>query len=222
MLTRKILNIILFSIIPFVSIAQDKLTKKEIYSTWCYAEENRNKIEAHFDSSVVVLIDSLKILKVDTIGIFAEYSSGGSFLYSESQKNRLSFWTAYIQWVKNGRSYYQKVEKYSFFEPKKIENSRMITFYINNKEAINVNRIMPTITKASMNQKGIFKFTTGSSTSSTAYQIYCELNGNSTLKNFESYDIENEDNLFYIDNQNSIVKSWWELIEGQIAEIEKE
>ncbi|MEN8123385.1 MAG: hypothetical protein ABFS35_23810 [Bacteroidota bacterium] len=204
-----------------MSIAQEKLTKNEIYSMICYGEENRNKIITNFDSSVVVLVDSLKVLKTDTIGIFS-WTSHGSFLKSNVSKCELSLWTAYIHWIKNGVTYYQKISENCVFGPKVIKSSKLIDFYINNKIAINENRIMPVITDVSMNEKGKYIITSVLTSSTAAYKIYCEFGGNSTIKTFENYEIDNEENIFYNENNNSVIKTWWELIEGQIAEIEKE
>ena len=208
--------------IPFVSIAQDKLTKNEIYSIWCYNVENRSIINTNFDSSVVVLVDSLEFfLKVDTIGIFEEYSASCFILTSEGMKS-ISPWTAYIQWIKNGKNYYQKVNKHKAFKIKEIEDSKLITFYINNKDSINLNRIMPIITAASLNEKGQFRFSTQTSTDFSIYTIYCELHGNSVIKNYTDYRIIIEDDLFYMENKKSIIKKWKEVIENQIGEIDKE
>lgn len=207
--------------IPLITIAQEKLTKNEIYSYWCYIEENRKKIESHFDSTVVAYVDSLKFLKVDTIGIYSE-SSSPCFILTKEGLNSISPWTAYILWVKNGKSFYQKIDKFKVFKPIVIKDSKLITFYINNKDAINSNRIMPIITDASMNEKGKFRFSTQTSSDYTAFAIYCELRGNSVLKTYRDYGLNIEDDLFYKENNNSIIKRWKELIKNQIVEIEKE
>ena len=209
----------LLLMIPALSISQGKLTKSEIYSMVCY-EENRNKIEVNFDSSVVVIADSLKNLRIDTVGIFS-WTLHGGFLESSMKYCEQSLWTAYVHWVKNGLAYHQKINSKCTFEPKLLSNSELIDFYIDNKIAINENRIMPVITNVTLNEKGKYIITSVMTNRNTIFNIYCELHGNSVLKTFDNDYLENKENIFYEENNSSIIKRWWELTENQINELEK-
>ena len=49
---------------------------------------------------------------------------------------------------------------------------------------------------------------------------YCDLNNHSRFITFEEYDFENQESLFHADNNNSIIKSWRDMILNQLYELE--
>lgn len=75
---------------------------------------------------------------------------------------------------------------------------------------------MPVILSATLDKEGKFKTVEQSSTSYTDYVIYCELKGNSTLKDFDSYEIKNKNSIFYQDNNKSSVYKWLKKSKKQI------
>lgn len=133
---QKIVTYILILFFPYFSFSQNEITKDEIYSFIRYIDVNRGHVENSFDSTVVVFIDSLKVARIDTIGIFS-YSSHGGFL-SDSKKKCRSPWTVYIHWIKNGKTYHQKIEKNCKYESILIENSDLISYYIQKKSLIDI------------------------------------------------------------------------------------
>jgi hypothetical protein len=217
---RKLLYTILLAVNSLISFSQDKLSKDEIYSLWCYSNENRNKIALCYDSTVLAVIDSIKRQRIDTIGIFST-TVYGSYLTKEKSKDGYVSRTTNIQWIKNGKSYNQKITKKNIYKAEEIEFSSLITYYINNKSAIEKEKIMPVIKGASINKKGNVSYQMQTTSGTTDYAIYCELNGDSKLTTFEKYYLENEDNLFYLNNTNSKINSWRKLIEKQMDGMKK-
>ena len=216
---KRIIYIACISSIPLISYSQDTLSKKEIYNIWRYEIENRKIIDTNFDSIIVSFVDSLKMSMVDTLGIFSRVVTG-SYLRNDTCESGVSPWTAHIQWIKNGVTYTRKITQYCTFLTKEIDSSSLITYYLNNKEIIDKERIMPVILNATIKSNRKVVFSSQSTSSSTIYEIYCEYLGNSKFTRFEDYFFENEKNIYYSDNINSKTNIWRKLIEKQIREID--
>ena len=54
------------------------------------------------------------------------------------------------------------------------------------------------------------------------YSIFCKQSNDFILKRFTEYSLEEKQSLFYEDNNKSRIKSWMNMIESQIKEIENE
>ena len=79
---------------------------------------------------------------------------------------------------------------------------------------------MPNITSVSRDKNGELEFSFSMIDHTTHYLIYCDLNNHSRFITFEAYDFENKESIFYDDNNNSIIKSWRDMIKNQLNELE--
>jgi len=52
------------------------------------------------------------------------------------------------------------------------------------------------------------------------YTLYCKLGNDWHYFDFDLYQLETKDNLFYEENNSLISISWWKLVENQINKIE--
>ena len=196
----------IFTIYQINSFSQAPLNKNEIYSTWCYINENREILKSNFDLSVVHLIDSLKSQKIDTIGIFETTTYDQGFILTNEQNIKPEY-TGHIHWIHNGITYYQKTSKEFSSNCIKIQKSQIIEFYIDNKNSIDKERIMPVIHNIIINDDGTFTIENSWSSSSISFAIYCEISGSIKFTKFESYSLENKDNIFYYNNINSKINN---------------
>lgn len=201
--------------------SQTDLSKDEIYKEWTKMT-NRSKTQFdykfHFDSIVVSFIDSIKSQGIDTIGAYGEQYVGSYTL--DSCQCGLIPWMTVIQWIENGKTYHRMIMKCCSFETKKINSSVLIRYYINNTHRLDTERIMPNITSASRDKNGELEIGFSMIDHTTHYLIYCDLNVHSKFITFEEYDFENKESLFHSDNNNSIIKSWRDMILNQLYELE--
>ena len=209
--------ILLTSITPLVTYSQDRVNKQEIYRNWI-EDERTYGYKNQFDSLTVRFIDNLKNSGVDTIGVFKSESVGA--VTTDSCRCGLIPWDTCVQWVKNGISFHQKITKCCEFRPIKIESSALIRYYVNCKTEIDKSRILPVITGAYRNQKGHLIFEMIVVDHTTHYTIFCDLNGHYRLIKFQSEYLTNENNIFYKENNQSIINSWKEIIKSQISELD--
>jgi hypothetical protein len=220
-MTKKMINTVLISMITWIAYSQVEMSKQEIYKHEISTSWEINKpdiFRTRFDSAIVKLIDNLKFSGVDTIGAYSEEDVGSYFLDS-CQCGNIP-WIGYIYWIQNGINYCQRVSCRCMFEAVEIENSVLISYYINAKNQIDNNMIMPVIIRMSKNEKGEILSDIEMVDHTIHYNIYCDLNGHSRFTTFQQYFLENENNLFYKDNQNSVINSWRKMIINQIEEIE--
>ena len=196
--------------------SQNKINKQEIYRNWI-ADERIVGYRDQFDSLTVRFIDHLKDSGVDTIGVFKSESVGA--VTTDSCKCGLIPWDTYVQWVKSGISFQQKITNCCKFEPIKIESAALIRFYVNCKAKIDKSRILPVITGAFRNKRGELLFEMALIDHTTHYTIYCDLNGHSKLIRFQQEYLSNEKNIFFTENNCSIINSWKKIIESQISEL---
>ena len=220
---RKTIYIFIISFFPLLTYSQIKIDKQEILSKWREMEKKFTKpieYKNQFDSLVVDYIDRLKLSGVDTIGAYLKKYVGA--ITVDSCKCGATPWIAYIQWIKNGHAFHQKITECCKFEIKPIERSVLIRYYDNCRVKIDKESIMPVITGASYNNKGEMLFHYTDIDHTTLYSIYCDLHGKSTSVTFEKYELESEANLFHTENLNSNLNSWRKIIDNQIDEIEAE
>ena len=79
---------------------------------------------------------------------------------------------------------------------------------------------MPHITSVSRDEDGELSYTFSTIDHTTHYAIYCKIKDHSRFVKFEEYDFRDEECIFYKENNNSIIKSWKNIIDNQIKEIE--
>ena len=215
------IKILIILTIPTMIYSQTNLSKDEIYKSWTKTT-NRTKTQFdyrfHFDSIVVSFIDSLKSQGIDTIGAYGEQYVG-SFTLDSCQSGLIPWMTA-IQWIDKGKTYHRMLMESCSFETKSINSSVLIRYYINNTHRLVKEHIMPNITSVSRDKNGELEFSFSMVDHTTHYLIYCDLNNHSRFITFEEYDFENEESLFHSDNNNSIIKSWRDMILNQLYELE--
>ena len=218
---RKISYIFFLVLLPIIAHPQGKISKKEILANMGEIDKSRIKntgYKLNFDSIVVKEIDYLKDEGIDTVGVYSEVYSG--FETTDSCECGITPWVSYIQRIKNGKTFQKKITKCCRFEPINIKNSTIIRYYIKSKEIIDKERIIPLVT-------GLHRYENGKSAvimvivdHTTHYNIYCEFGGKQSFITFEQFDIENENNLFHFENNNTAINSWRKLIQNQINECE--
>jgi hypothetical protein len=219
---RKTLFILIVSIIPILTFSQDRISKHKIYLNWKTEPGNSKAYKYNFDSLVIKTIDNLKTLGVDTFGIYSKHYDDYYIDKRYSPQCEVIHWITYIQWIKNGKTYHQKILKCCIFEPILIEKSVLIRYYINSIFSINKGMIMPIITGASMVKGEIIPWLLGIEPHTIKYTLFCNLNGKSKFIEFYQCELDSKENLFYIENQNSVIISWKKMIDNQIDEIEND
>jgi hypothetical protein len=220
----KLLHITFIALLPLFAFSQDKISKEEIYSYWLKSKQKQmldENYRSHFDSKIIKTIDSLKDSGVDTFGVYSVDFIKTVRLDSCEEANGKWEWAAFIQWIKNKITYHQKLTKRCQFMPIELDSSAIISFYIANKTSIDKERIMPVITGASKDKNGNIQFGYEGIANSTYHSIYCYLNGVSKFTRFDQYELDNKNNVFYLDNINSKINIWKIMILNQIKEIEK-
>jgi hypothetical protein len=207
----KTLLVILF--IPMLALTQNKASKKEIYEGWNKEMKklSKNDIKARLAPEILLIIENLKRQGVDTIGVYIEAYVGSSD--SDSCKCGIIPWMSYVHWSKAGAKYYQKITKCCFFDQQEFTYSAIIDYYLNNKLKIDNETIMPVILSASKNRRGrITNYEIESVDHSTQYSIYLDINGQYKFITFDQFELDNESNLFYKENNNSSINAWRKLI----------
>ena len=201
--------------ITFIGYSQNIINKDEIYSYWHttkYYQVRSAENVYMLDSVIISIIDSLKALGVDTIGLYnLDYIK-----YGRLHRGASWDWVAYIQWIKNRKTYNQKITRYQISDEEIIDSSVIIKYFIDNKNVIKNEQIMPVITGASINEKGDTLFSIEGIGNSEYHSIYCCLNGESKFTRFDQYELDNKNNIFYLDNKNSKINKWLKLIQNQI------
>ncbi len=214
------ITLLLIVFIPLIIYSQNKVSKKEIYHQWNKSQiyfDSINNYTTQFDSIVVCFIKKLKSDGVDTFGIYSIEYPG--YMSTDSCECGMYPWEAYVQWIKDGKTFHQKITKCCSYKPKIIENSILISYYNNNRININKERIMPVIKGASKGKGGEILFHMEDVDHNQNYTIFCSINGKSKLTAFEQFELENKNNLFYQENINSFIFKWRELIDKQINKI---
>jgi len=214
---NRLLLFILLSL-PYAVFSQQEYSKEEIYKEWLELTKNVSlDYRVHFNKKVIEFFDSLKNAGIDTIGIYEEHHIGSLSLDSCDCDN--TPWKAAIHWKEKGNTFHISLKEFCNSSIMHIENSTLINYYNNSSESIKTERIMPNILSLEKNEKGnlIFDFLTIDHTNH--YLIYCNLNNNSYFTRFNEYDFENSKSIFHFDNNNSIIKSWLDLIQHQLEEI---
>lgn len=206
-----------------ISYSQQMLNKNEIFSYWINnnnGRENPSNYRIRLDSLVVDFIDKLRDNGIDTIGAY-EVDYVGAYAIDSCMCQTIP-WIAYVQWFDDGKTYHQKITKCCKFKPIQINHSVLIRYYISAQDRIDNKRIFPIITGASKNEKGEILLNLLMIDHTNHYSIYCDLNGQTRFTAFEQYELEDNKNLFYNDNTNSIINSWRKMIDNQIKEIGNE
>lgn len=204
----------------FMCYSQNIMNKNKIYSYWLKTKDYQVRSSENIymlDSAIISIIDSLKAMGVDTIGLYnldfikyGRFHTGGSW-----------DWVAYIQWISNCKTFNRKITKYHISNEEIIDSSVIIKYYIDNKDVIKNEQIMPVITGASINEKEDTLFSIEGIANSKYHTIYCYLSGDSKFTRFDQYELDNKNNVFYLDNKNSKINRWVELIQNQINSIIK-
>jgi len=217
---KLVIKIVILLCFPTMIYSQTTYSKDEIYKSWTKIT-NRTKTQFdyrfHFDSIVISFIDSLKDSGIDTIGAYGEQYVGSYTI--DSCECGMIPWMSVVQWIDNGQTFHRLMTECCDFKTKKINNSVMLRYYAICKNRIDHERILPNISSVSKDKKGEILLTFSMIDHTTHYLIYCDLNNHTRFLTFEEYDFANKESIFYYDNNNSIIKSWRDMIRGQIKEI---
>jgi hypothetical protein len=206
---RTIITLLVILFFPMLAFTQNKASKKEIYDCWNKEMKklSKNEIKAKLTPEILLFTENLKRQGVDTIGVYIEEYVGS--ITSDSCKCGIIPWMSYIHWSKAGTKYFQKITKCCFFDQHEFTYSPIIDYYLNNKLKIDNAIIMPVILSASKNRWGrITKYETESIDHSTQHSIYLDINGHYKYIAFDQFELDNVSNLFYLENNNSIINAW--------------
>ncbi|NMC58489.1 MAG: hypothetical protein GYA51_03745 [Candidatus Methanofastidiosa archaeon] len=219
-MNKLVIKIVILFCFPTMIYSQTNYSKEEIYKLWTKIT-NQTKTQFdykfHFNPVVINFIDSLKDSGIDTIGAYGEQYVGAYTL--DSCKCGMTPWMTVVQWIDNGQTFHRLMTECCHFKTKKINNSVMIRYYANCKSQIDHEWILPNITSVSKDKNGEILLTFSMIDHTTHYSIYCDLNNHTRFLTFEMYDFVNKESIFYYDNNNSIIKSWRDMIISQIKEI---
>jgi hypothetical protein len=232
----KRLLLISFFIFPFVALSQKQIDKSSIIESERHFEAK--KLKRYLDSGLtkrdIYLTDEIneyvKMLEkqsIDTIGVYLIYYTGYESMDTCKCCDR--DWVAYIQWTNNGKTFHKhlhqhhkllKQYKYCNFDSVRIENSVLIDYYSSLKEKLKNEIVMP-VTNIELNEStNEYDYFTTLIDHTAFYTIYCKLDNDSHIIEFDLFRLETKESIFYEDNQNLLTISWWKLLENQIKEIE--
>jgi len=211
--------------LSLLGFSQIDTSKTEIRKTLIKFEiKRRDRILAnenpYFHENVNNFVDSLNGNNVDTIGIFDKSYPG--FVADDSCSNCGMFpWETYIHW-RQGEKYFQaKITECCEPQIREIDNSAILSYYINSSAQLDKEFIFPVTTGMVKNKKGELEIAGIGRDHTVNYFIYCRLNEKKYAIQFDGFALEEERNIFLKDNLESPINSWRKLIENQIAELEK-
>lgn len=209
--------------------SQIKLSKKKILIEWNRIEkinkERLNKEQGNqykklpFNPKVTSFIDSLEQMGVDTIGVFTYVSVG--YYNLDTCDNEISPWISYLQWKKNGAAPHNAIRQYCENPIISIPYSTIINYYNNCSKELKEEKIIPSIKGCVKDKDGKLSFLSLTVDHTVHFTIFCKQFKDYIQVNFKEYDLEEKQNIFYEENNNSRIKSWKNIIENQINEIEK-
>ena len=225
-----------FFIIPFFALSQKPVDKSSIYENVKQFEEKKlqDLLDSGFAYRDIYLFEELnqylnflETKGIDTLGVYLEYFSNpwnfDTCVCCDKE------WVAYIHWTKNGQIFHKHlhslhkwIEKnnYCNFDSIEIENSVLIDYYSKWKKKIKNEIIMP-VTRIELNDSlNEYEYFFSAIDHTPEYTLYCKLGNDWHYFDFDLYQLETKDNLFYEENNSLISISWWKLVENQINKIE--
>ncbi len=227
---KNVFLIIILTVSYNFCFSQTNMSKKEILLEWNKIETlNEKRLEElgsqlkslPFEPKVISFIDSLKKKGVDTIGVFNQVSVG--YYSLDSCDNETSPWISYVQWEKDGLSFHKTIRRYCENPIITIPYSTIIHYYNNCPTELKKEKIIPPIKTFYKDKDGKLNMNSVLSVDHTIhYSIFCKQSNDFILKRFTEYSLEEKQSLFYEDNNKSRIKSWMNMIESQIKEIENE
>lgn len=226
---KKIFLIIILTISYNLCFSQTKMSKKEILLEWNRIENlTKKRLEKKygnqlkrlpFEPKVIAFIDSLKKEGIDTIGVFNQVSVG--YYSLDSCDNETSPWISYVQWGNDGAVFHRTLRQFCENPTISIPYSTIIDYYNCCPNELKKEKIIPVITGCTIDKIGELSIESLIVDHTVHYTIFCLQNNDSIQVNFEEYELEEKQNLFYVENNNSRIKSWMNMIENQIQEIKK-
>jgi len=216
------LRLLILLCLPTIAHAQADYSKEELHEAWKKVVNQPvapSDYRLYVDSVTLHFTDSLKAAGVDTIGIYEKRYDG---LYAlDSCRCGHNPRVAVVQWVDNGHTFHRQLTKCCLFKTKEIDYSALIQYYTANFKQLNRAKIMPNIISISRDEDGELSFIFSMVDHTTRYLIYCEVGDHSKFVQLEEFDFENENSIFHSENNSSIIKSWRDIIESQLEEIER-
>lgn len=215
---NKFILIISFIAIVHPVTAQKKLNKQAIHKAWTStrqlsSDEWSISLDSAFNDQVVLFIDSLKRLKIDTLGCFA-YSHPG-FIAADSCKNANIPSTAFVYWKSLGSVFKTKFTNNCRFYSEKIQSSVLLKYFEESFTAMKSEFIMPAIYSAT-EQKGKIIYKIGLPSHEPSYSIFGMAGNNHKYIRFSESALSDKRGLFFTDNLKSTLFKWFTLIQSDI------
>lgn len=211
--------LLMILILPTFLIGQTEQKKQEVYNQLLELRIRGNKqypYKERFKEDVVSFIDSLESNGIDTIGIYRVDYVG--FISYDTCSNYLGEPKyIYIQWRQNGASYHKNFNSTCNANTLQIEKSSIISYYLANTSLITKSIIMPCIIEIKDNT-----ITSSDISHDIGYTIYCRIRGKEYFDFFWDNDLICKENLYYEENQNSIINQWMKEIDKQIEKVENQ
>jgi hypothetical protein len=171
-----------------------------------------------FDPFIFSKLDQLKAQSIDTFGVFLFDRIGLDEV--DSCQDSLEYKLAFVQWVKNGVVYHQRITPKCEGVVKIINYSVLISYYINCRRTIDPEFIFPAIMGATNGKNG--ELIPLAEYDIPDYEIlYCNLSGHSKYVSISVSVIMTDHGDFNKDNINSTSYSWCKITRNQLSEFEK-
>jgi hypothetical protein len=207
--------IILVLLLPLNAIAQVDIEK-------AYNKVVANKITlvktidylSRAEMIIADFVDSLKKEGVDTLGVYS-VAYIGSYTFDTCSYSYESPKDIYIQWKMNGNYYHRELASRCNITVQKINDSKILSFYHQNKTLIEKSQIVAAFTSVGKDE---FSFISVSHEAS--YTLFLQIKEKEYYTFFDETSLMKfDDALFYKKNQESIINKWRIEIEKQIEEL---
>ncbi len=189
-----------------------EVTKQEIYTNWTNSNKSITKQEIlsliknkDFDSA----IKNLTRTNIDTF-VFFKIASIGAI-----NKNDLPNYRCYLFWQSNGKFFAQqftdKMTSRSFL----IDESPLMSFFIENNNKLKRDYIMPPIYSAKREGTKI-EYESAIQFHENNYIVFCQLGKKFKSIQFGQSYFKDEKSLFYLDNISTFSFHWFTIAEAEI------
>jgi len=217
---KLISTVFTFFLLYLAGYTQTQLGYREIYNLIINDEIKKRQsweFEQYFYPQILEKVDSLRIIKIDTIGIYLEQYTG--WYVEPDTCIGGEPWFGYVFWEFKGKSYLQKITKHCKSEPIEIPYSVLIRYFINAEPRIYSSYILPVIQGGYIDSKGDTIIERSWIDHTIDYTIYCELGEKAILRSFDEYELTTKESIFYDHNASSIINSWKKIISHQLREL---